>query len=182
MAQYQITLDQEIVQGIFQQDGGLAKLVEQVLNQILEAQVGDHLWWRRSSLSFGELFALSGVAGLSKRGARRYRRTRGSMACGNVVRCVREVIGEQLKCMPSHPRRGRPGVANGVKFGGNQPTRLRSFSGCCSRTWPSAMASITQSARPTRIFIFSRPRIVCSSKPKETSSRLFTRSTAARSL
>lgn len=43
MAQYQITLDREIVQGIFQQDGGLAKLVEQVLNQILEAQVGEQL-------------------------------------------------------------------------------------------------------------------------------------------
>jgi len=43
MAQYQITLDHETVQGIFQRDGGLSKLVEQVLNQILEAQVGEQL-------------------------------------------------------------------------------------------------------------------------------------------
>lgn len=43
MAQYQITLDREVVQGIFQRDGGLSKLVEQVLNQILEAQVGEQL-------------------------------------------------------------------------------------------------------------------------------------------
>ena len=43
MAQYQITLDREVVQGIFQRDGGLSTLVEQVLNQILEAQVGEQL-------------------------------------------------------------------------------------------------------------------------------------------
>ncbi|MDA8344193.1 MAG: IS256 family transposase [Thermaerobacter sp.] len=43
MAQYKITLDSEIVQGIFQKDGGLSKLVEQVLNQVLDAQVGEQL-------------------------------------------------------------------------------------------------------------------------------------------
>ena len=31
------------MQGIFQWDGGLSKLGEQVLNQILEAQVGEQL-------------------------------------------------------------------------------------------------------------------------------------------
>lgn len=43
MAQYQITLDDGIVHRLFQRDGGLSKLVEQVLNQVLEAQVGEHL-------------------------------------------------------------------------------------------------------------------------------------------
>jgi putative transposase len=32
MAQYQITLNDEILKGLFQQDGGVARLVEQVLN------------------------------------------------------------------------------------------------------------------------------------------------------
>ena len=39
MAQFQITSDSEIVQGIFQRDDGLSTVVEQVLNQILKAQV-----------------------------------------------------------------------------------------------------------------------------------------------
>lgn len=43
MAQYQITLDDGIVHRLFQRDGGLSTLVEQVLNQVLEAQVGEHL-------------------------------------------------------------------------------------------------------------------------------------------
>jgi transposase-like protein len=43
MAQYQITVDDEILKGLFQQDGGVAKLVEQVLNQILQAQVTEQL-------------------------------------------------------------------------------------------------------------------------------------------
>ncbi len=43
MAQFQITLDSEIVQGIFQRDDGLSTVVEQVLNQILKAQVGEQL-------------------------------------------------------------------------------------------------------------------------------------------
>ncbi|MBX5437132.1 MAG: IS256 family transposase [Alicyclobacillaceae bacterium] len=43
MAQYQITVDDQILKGLFQQDGGVAKLVEQVLNQILQAQVTEQL-------------------------------------------------------------------------------------------------------------------------------------------
>jgi hypothetical protein len=45
---------------------------------------------------------------------------------------------------------------------------------------PTAIANITTSAKPDRSFIFARPRIVCSSNPKLTSRRLFTRSTAVR--
>ncbi|MEX1338584.1 IS256 family transposase, partial [Hydrogenibacillus schlegelii] len=37
MAQYQITVDDEILEGLFQRDGGVAKLVESVVNQILQA-------------------------------------------------------------------------------------------------------------------------------------------------
>jgi putative transposase len=43
MAQYQITLNDEILKDLFQQDGGVARLVEQVLNQILQAQVTEQL-------------------------------------------------------------------------------------------------------------------------------------------
>jgi transposase-like protein len=43
MTQYQITLDDNLAQGLFAQDGALAQLVEQVVQQILEAQVTDHL-------------------------------------------------------------------------------------------------------------------------------------------
>jgi len=43
MAQYQLTIDGEILHQLFQRDEGLAKLVEQVLNQILEAQVTEQL-------------------------------------------------------------------------------------------------------------------------------------------
>ena len=43
MAQYQITVDDEILKDLFQQDGGVAQLVEQVLNQILQAQVTEQL-------------------------------------------------------------------------------------------------------------------------------------------
>ncbi|KWW96714.1 transposase [Hydrogenibacillus schlegelii] len=43
MAQYQITVDDEILEGLFQRDGGVAKLVESVVNQILQAQVQEHL-------------------------------------------------------------------------------------------------------------------------------------------
>ncbi|MHB1842504.1 MAG: IS256 family transposase [Sulfobacillus sp.] len=43
MAQVQISVDPEIVQGLFQRDDGLARLVESVLNQILEAQVTERL-------------------------------------------------------------------------------------------------------------------------------------------
>jgi len=42
------------------------------------------------------------------------------------------------------------------------------------------MASITTRAKPTRSRILACPRMKCRSKPKETSMRLFTRSTAAR--
>ncbi|ACV58542.1 IS256 family transposase [Alicyclobacillus acidocaldarius] len=43
MAQYQITVDDEILEGLFQRDGGVAKLVESVVNQILQAQVQEQL-------------------------------------------------------------------------------------------------------------------------------------------
>jgi putative transposase len=43
MAQYQITLNDETLKDLFQQDGGVAKLVEQVLNQVLQAQVTEQL-------------------------------------------------------------------------------------------------------------------------------------------
>jgi len=43
MPDYQITIDGETVHGLFQGDAGLAKLLEQVLNQVLEAQVSEQL-------------------------------------------------------------------------------------------------------------------------------------------
>lgn len=43
MAQYQVTVDDEVLQHLFIRDDGLARLVEQVLNQILEAQVTEQL-------------------------------------------------------------------------------------------------------------------------------------------
>lgn len=43
MPDYQITIDGETVHGLFQGDAGLAKLLEQVLNQVLEAQVSERL-------------------------------------------------------------------------------------------------------------------------------------------
>src|SRR5258708_5016581 len=43
MPDYQISIDGETVHGLFQGDSGLARLVEQVLNQVLEAQVSEQL-------------------------------------------------------------------------------------------------------------------------------------------
>jgi putative transposase len=43
MPDYQITIDGETVHGLFQGDAGAAKLLEQVLNQVLEAQVSEQL-------------------------------------------------------------------------------------------------------------------------------------------
>lgn len=43
MTQYQITLSDEIVHGIFKEDGAMARLVEQVLNQVLESEVTEVL-------------------------------------------------------------------------------------------------------------------------------------------
>jgi putative transposase len=43
MPDYQIAIDGETVHGLFQGDAGLAKLLEQVLNQVLEAQVSEQL-------------------------------------------------------------------------------------------------------------------------------------------
>lgn len=43
MAGYQLIIDDEIVQGLFTGDTGLARLLEQVLNQILEGQVSEQL-------------------------------------------------------------------------------------------------------------------------------------------
>ncbi|MBC7324972.1 MAG: transposase, partial [Moorella sp. (in: Bacteria)] len=43
MAHYQVTVDDEALQQLFSRDDGLARLVEQVLNQILEAQVTEQL-------------------------------------------------------------------------------------------------------------------------------------------
>ncbi len=43
MPQYQITVDEETARGLFSGEGGLAKLVEQVVNQILQEQVTEQL-------------------------------------------------------------------------------------------------------------------------------------------
>jgi len=43
VTQYQITLSDEIVHGLFKEDGAMVKLVEQVLNQVLEAEVTETL-------------------------------------------------------------------------------------------------------------------------------------------
>lgn len=43
MAQYQITVDDAAVQHLFVKDDGLAKLVEQVVNQVLEAQAAEQV-------------------------------------------------------------------------------------------------------------------------------------------
>ncbi|MGH3180843.1 MAG: IS256 family transposase [Streptosporangiaceae bacterium] len=43
MTQYQLTLDSDQLQRLFTGDGQLARLVEAVLNQVLSAQVADHL-------------------------------------------------------------------------------------------------------------------------------------------
>jgi len=43
MTQYQITVDEDMVGGLFSQDGAMGRLVEQVVQQILEAQVSEHL-------------------------------------------------------------------------------------------------------------------------------------------
>ena len=43
MAHYQVNVDGEVLQQLFLRDDGLARLVEQVLNQILEAQVTEQL-------------------------------------------------------------------------------------------------------------------------------------------
>ena len=43
MAQYQVTVDDEVLQQLFVWDHGLAWLVEQVINQVLEAQATEQL-------------------------------------------------------------------------------------------------------------------------------------------
>src|SRR5690625_847870 len=43
MAQYQITVDAEMLHGLFRGDEGVAKLLESVLNQVLDAQVSEQL-------------------------------------------------------------------------------------------------------------------------------------------
>jgi len=43
VTQYQITLSDEIVHGLFEEDGAMARLVDQVLNQVLEAEVTETL-------------------------------------------------------------------------------------------------------------------------------------------
>ena len=52
----------------------------------------------------------------------------------------------------------------------------------CSLIRPTAIANITQSARPARSSIFFCPRIKCFSNPKLTSNLELTRSTAVRFL
>ncbi len=54
MAQYNITLSDEILHGFLSQDQRLAKLLEQVLNQILEAQLMDQLGAGRYSAQRSE--------------------------------------------------------------------------------------------------------------------------------
>jgi len=43
MAQYQITVDGEMLHQLFRGDEGVGKLLESVLNQVLEAQVTEHI-------------------------------------------------------------------------------------------------------------------------------------------
>ena len=43
MAQYKITIDKEDLHQLFNQDQGMAKLVERVLNKVLEAEVAEQL-------------------------------------------------------------------------------------------------------------------------------------------
>ena len=43
MAEYQLTIDEDMVHGLLVGDSGLARLLEQVLNQILEGQVSEQL-------------------------------------------------------------------------------------------------------------------------------------------
>lgn len=43
MAQYQLTVDENRVHGLFTQDGALAHLVEEIVQQVWEAQVAEHL-------------------------------------------------------------------------------------------------------------------------------------------
>jgi transposase-like protein len=43
MAHYQVTVDKDILQGLFVRDDGLARLMEQVVNQVLEAQAAEQL-------------------------------------------------------------------------------------------------------------------------------------------
>ncbi len=43
MAQYKITIDKEDLHQLFNQDQGMAKLVEKVLNKVLEAEVTEKL-------------------------------------------------------------------------------------------------------------------------------------------
>ena len=43
MAQYQITVDDDLLHGLFHGDSGVAKLMEQILNQILQVQATEQL-------------------------------------------------------------------------------------------------------------------------------------------
>jgi putative transposase len=43
MAEFQLSIDEQAGQGLFQGDAGSAKFLEQVLNQVLEAQVSEQL-------------------------------------------------------------------------------------------------------------------------------------------
>jgi hypothetical protein len=43
MAAVEITVDEEQLQGLFQSDRPLARLLEEICNQVLEAEISDHL-------------------------------------------------------------------------------------------------------------------------------------------
>lgn len=43
MARHQLTIDDEMLHSLFENDDGIARLLEEVLNQILDAQTTDHL-------------------------------------------------------------------------------------------------------------------------------------------
>src|SRR5690348_11894982 len=43
MTQYQLTVDSDTLQRLFSGDGQMARFIEQMLNQVLEAQVTEHL-------------------------------------------------------------------------------------------------------------------------------------------
>lgn len=79
MAQYQVTVDGEVLQQLFIRDDRLARLAEQVLNRILEAQVTEQLqakpyergrqkasWMTSALLSFPFHEPVQGLYGLGK--------------------------------------------------------------------------------------------------------------------
>jgi putative transposase len=47
MTPYQVTLNEQTLQRLFRDDSHLAQLLERILNQVLDAKVGEHLQAQR---------------------------------------------------------------------------------------------------------------------------------------